>query len=979
MPFRALAVDAAALSGIASSAMFSAVSQKNCAVAKSYFDEHLTRNDYHQQGAIEPGRWFGLGAERLGLVEGQPVDRAAFLDLCENRHPSTGKVLTQRMKTAGVRRVFFDFTCSAPKSVSILAVTMNDERLVKAHRDAARFAAKELEAYAAARIREDRRDEDRATSNTVGAEFVHNSSRALDPQLHTHFTLFNATFDATEQRWKALQSRPMFDAITYGTEVYRNDLVRRLHAIGYETEKTAKGFEIKGVAPEALKKFSKRSAQRDIMIAKMEKELGRKLDNNEISHAVHRTRSRKLKGISTDEVRARQLAQLSPAEVAALDAVKQAAGGLARSLDEPVTEQKAMEHSLSHVFERLSVVPKEVILREALAHGRGHLDLAQLKEKVRGSQSLVPVGKEFSTREILEAELFLIDSMNRGKDSVAPLARDFEFSAKMGKDQREAIALVLKSPDQFTGIRGLAGTGKSTALSELARALDAAGYEKIFCAPTGSATDVLRRDGFDAITLQRLLVDEKMQAGVHEKTVIVLDEAGAVGMDDMRKLFSLAVRAQARLVFSGDTGQHSPVARGDALRLLEEHSRYTFGELTEIRRQKKADYLGAVTLAAKWKTQEAFDRLDGMGDVKESPRLHDAAAAAYLDAAGKGKSVLIVAPTWSDIHAVTDRVRGRLRDKGLVHGEDSSFDTLESLQWTAAQKRDVKEYAAGMALVFHEDAGDFARHEVVHVLDVDHKTGSLRVRNAQGKEKAFRPSKGFDVCERHEIPVAAGDKLLVQANRREAKLVNGELVEVKAVQDGRITLKDGRTIGKDFRQFCHGYAVTSHASQGKTVDEVLLVASSRSLPAVHRQQFYVSISRGRERCRIFTDDKELLRQHVGRGHDRRAVLDDMREELLALPPASPAKKKTIEPPALRQEMEGRPTRPLRPLAQDEAMRLRTRLPKMQQLVQLAAAFRSWVGAIALDRGAQRIPEPVLTREIPLERTRQRAPEMEMGR
>ena len=227
----------------------------------------------------------------------------------------------------------------------------------------------------------------------------------------------------------------------------------------------------------------------DAMIAKMEKELGHKLDNNEISHAVHRTRSRKMKGITTEQVRARQLAQLSPPELAALAAVKDAAGGMARASDEPVSEAKALEHAQAHVFERASVVAREEILREALAHARGHLDLLRLKEKVLAAQSLVRVGKGFSTREILETELFLIDSMNGGKDAAMPLARDFEFSAKLGKDQRDAIALILKSPDRFTGIRGLAGTGKSTALSELARALDANGYEKIFCAPTGSATD----------------------------------------------------------------------------------------------------------------------------------------------------------------------------------------------------------------------------------------------------------------------------------------------------------------------------------------------------------------------------------------------------------------------------------------------------------------------------------------------------------
>jgi ATP-dependent exoDNAse (exonuclease V) alpha subunit len=124
------------------------------------------------------------------------------------------------------------------------------------------------------------------------------------------------------------------------------------------------------------------------------------------------------------------------------------------------------------------------------------------------------------------------------------------------------------------------------------------------------------------------------------------------------------------------------------------------------------------------------------------------------------------------------------------------------------------------------------------------------------------------------LKVAAGDKLLLQSNWQK-KFVNGELVEVTAIQGDSVLLADGRVIPSDYRTFTHGYAVTSHAAQGKTVDEVLVVASSRSLPAVHQEQFYVSISRGRERCQVFTDDTELLRSHVTHSSARLAAIEAM--------------------------------------------------------------------------------------------------------
>jgi conjugative relaxase-like TrwC/TraI family protein len=864
--------------------VFTGVPQKNKAVAKSYFDEHLSHNDYYSQGEVEIGRWIGLGAERLGLIDGQPVDRDAFMRLCDNLHPATGQLLTQRMKAE--RRVFFDFTCSAPKSVSIMAVTMNDERILRAHQLASRFAAKELATFAGTRIRKQGSMDDRFTGNVVGAEFLHNSSRALDPQLHTHFTFFNSTFDETEQRWKALQTKGMFAAVRYASEVYRNDLAKRLHALGYETVRTTTAFEIKGVSPTLRRRFSKRSEERDAAVSKTEKRLGRKLTNNEISNAVHKTRSRKLKGISTEEVRNYQLAQMSPAEIASLRSLTERSS--ADVSVTPVSHEQALSYAVEHVFSHNSVVPQEELLEHALIEGRGQVDLQQLKEKVRNSEEFIRVGgtaanapgAQVSTRRILETELYLIDRMNAGKDAFAPLHPGFNLSAQLGDDQRKALDLILHSPDQFTGIRGLAGTGKSTALKELSRAILDAGYEPFVCAPTGSAADVLRKDGFNAVTLQRLLVDQKLQASLGSRSVLILDEAGAVGIDDMKRFFELTIEKKARGIFSGDTGQHASVSKGDALRILEQHSRYSFGQLTQIRRQRESDYLKVVELAANKQPDEAFARLDAMGAIHEPEHIYEDAAKAYLNALDQKHSALLVSPTWDEIDALTTQVRTTLKERGMLGKVEASRNVLDSLSWTTAQKRNLASYQPGMVLLFHQDSGSFKQHETATVVSAS-KT-SVVLQCEDGSTKQFRPLKGttFDVCESHQLAVAPGDKLLLQANRSQkangssVSLVNGQLVTVKAVdKEGRIALTDGRSIPPDYRRFCHGYAITSHASQGKTVDEVILVASARSLAAVNREQFYVSISRGRERCQIFTDDKELLRDRIGHSHQRTAAVE----------------------------------------------------------------------------------------------------------
>jgi conjugative relaxase-like TrwC/TraI family protein len=857
--------------------MFTGKPQKNRGAATTYFDEHLSHNDYYTQTETQAGQWIGVGCERLGLRPGEVVTRDAFLKLCDNLDPETGQQLT--LTTIKDRRIFFDFQCAPPKSVSILAVTMNDQRIIEAHQEASTLALRELERFAATRIRKGGiEDKDRLTGNLVGAAFMHTSSRALDPQLHTHFVLFNATWDKTEQRWKALQTSGMFDAIHYGTEVYRNELVKRLQGIGYKIRQTSSAFEIEGVEPELIERFSKRSKERDAAVAKEQLRLGRKLTKDEVANVVHQTRPKKLKGASDEQVRRQQLGEIGFFEKRALRKVVAGADGRPKDFAQRVGTDEAVEHGLAHVFERNSVAPEHRILEAALVKGRGQLDLAQLKEKLAADDHLVRVGSEYSTRHILSRELALIRSVNAGIEAVAPVTRHYEAPAYLGHDQRKAVAHVLTSPDRVTGFRGLAGSGKSTALVELAQTLHRQGFEAVFCAPTASAADTLRRDGLeDAMTLERFYSDLRTRSRLSPRSVVVLDEAGAVGLESMAKLFDLAERKDFRVVLCGDTGQHSSVTRGDALRILEQYSGYRFSELTTIRRQKPAAFRQVVELAAAKQTDKAFAKLLELGAVTEAltddGQLYQRAANAYLSATKQGRSALLVSPTWAEIEAVTDKVRDTLKAQGVLGQHEEAVTIFDSLSWTEAQKKNASQFVPGQRLRFVRPTKHFDRGDTVEVVAT--VQNGLRVRRADGVEVNFTPASAtasFDVGEARELKVSPGDWLLLQANHGK-DFINGERVQVREIQNGRIALADGRSLPAGFNAFTHGYAVTSHSSQSKTVDEVLLVASSRSFGAVNREQFYVSISRGRERVHVFTDDADLLARRVTDSHTRKAAVE----------------------------------------------------------------------------------------------------------
>ena len=228
-----------------------AKTQHNLNNAQSYFAEHLAVGDYYQEGQKIAGEWFGLGAQSLGL--NGMIREADFLALCENQNPQSGDPLTQRTNsvreqdgaTAANRRIFYDFTFSPPKSVSILALLIDDKRIVEAHSQAVQIALTEFECFAATRIRKDEANNSRMTGNVVAGLFTHDTSRALDPHLHTHCIVFNATFDKTEQRWKALQNYEMLRARKYVEAVYYHELIRELRGFGYGIKNQPRGdFQI---------------------------------------------------------------------------------------------------------------------------------------------------------------------------------------------------------------------------------------------------------------------------------------------------------------------------------------------------------------------------------------------------------------------------------------------------------------------------------------------------------------------------------------------------------------------------------------------------------------------------------------------------------------------------------------------------------------------------------------------------------------
>jgi conjugative relaxase-like TrwC/TraI family protein len=236
--------------------MLNVTPQRSPESAKAYF----AKSDYYTEGQEIVGEWGGKGAVLVGLF-GQ-VDKRAFDSLCDNLNPITHEPITPITRSG--RRTGYDFTWSAPKSVSVVHAMTGDERIVKAFRESVKETMSEMEADMQTRVRKGKNEYDRTTGNMLWAEFIHLTSRPVNgvpcPQLHAHCFAFNASYDAIESEWKAGQFGKIKGDGYYWQAVQQARFANRLQSLGYSIHKTKDAFEIEGVSKETLQKFSLRTS-----------------------------------------------------------------------------------------------------------------------------------------------------------------------------------------------------------------------------------------------------------------------------------------------------------------------------------------------------------------------------------------------------------------------------------------------------------------------------------------------------------------------------------------------------------------------------------------------------------------------------------------------------------------------------------------------------------------------------------------------
>ncbi|MCF0075236.1 relaxase domain-containing protein [Dyadobacter sp. CY261] len=870
--------------------MIRMIQASNADHAKAYFKQALSKADYYINDQELNGQIRGKLAERLGITG--IASKEAFYALCDNIDPATGKHLTPRTKAE--RTTGYDINFHCPKSVSILHALSDDDHLMKAFEDSVQATMRDIEADAKTRVRKDGQYDDRQTGELVWADFVHQTARPVDghlpdPHLHAHCFVFNATWDADEQRVKAGQFRDIKRDMPYYQSRFHKYLSDNLIDQGYGIRRTEKSFEIENVPEQVIDLFSKRTDE----IGRIAKEKGI-TDIDELGELGARTRAKKQPGVGMNELRAdwrRQIRELEPPQDGKGERIIRNAQ---EKQAEIVHAKDCVDHALQHSFERASVVHDRRLLESAYRQSIGHrtVALGQITDSLNADQRLMSITergqKLMTTKEVLSEEHYMVKLARGGQGKLRPLyAKSPEV--KLDGQQGEAVKHLLTTTDRVSIIRGTAGSGKTTLMQEAIKHMEEAGKTVTVVAPTSEASrGVLRKEGFaQAETVSQLLVDKKMQEKLKDQ-VLWVDEAGLLGTKDMTALLDLATKQNARLILGGDTRQHSSVVRGDALRILNTVGEIKTAEVSKIYRQRDENYRKAVEDLSAGNVKSAFEKLDASGAIKEIDPLspNKQLIDDYMVAIKSKKTALVISPTHQQAEDVTDSIRQKLRSSGELGKREITIDRLVNRNLTEAQRADWRNISEGNIIQFNQNVAGIqrgSRWEVAY--SNDHH---VLIKDDQGETQTLPTDKSacYDIYRIKPLDLAKGDKVRITRNGfddQDKRLNNGQLLQVASVKksgDVELLGGDGRTkykIGKDFGHINHAYCITSHASQGKTVDEVFISQPAATFPATSSKQLYVSVSRGRDKVHIYTDDKEELLTHAQRLGDRQSALELMQK------------------------------------------------------------------------------------------------------
>lgn len=860
--------------------MLSLANVTNAAQAASYF----SKDDYYlDREQREPSEWWGRGATYLNL-HGE-VDRQQFTSLLEGRLPNGKKMpgceqAPKKGQKRKSRRVGIDMTFSAPKSVSLLGLVGGDRRIAAAHGKAVEAALGYLENETAqTRVTKEKNTEFEPTRNFVVARFHHDTSRELDPQMHTHCVAMNVT-QRSDGSWRALSNESIYKHKMAAGMVYRAELAHALIEMGYAIDSRANGtFEVRGFEQSQLEAFSKR--RQDII---------EKLESSHNKNAESAARATLLTRQSKREVDRSVLSKrwAAQAEEAAIDfeLVRSQQHGKGRT----VTPQQALHYATEHLTERDINCAARDVIRHSLSKGMGKVryrDVQREIHKAQGMGELVGIvaanpreglNRRYTTSKMISMETKLVELMSKGIAAHEPIMPNGEHFAessqvRLTSGQRHAVETILRCRDSVLGVQGFAGTGKTTMLCELRKHAEAQGYKLRGFAPSSAAAEILQaQSGIETQTVARGLHGMhgrgNTASGTSQREVWVVDEVSMVGTRDATDILRAAHRAGARTVFLGDTRQLPSIESGKVFDLLMDRG-MTTAAMTEVVRQKDETHRRAVVDVIAKDPAKSLQSLGVCIIPKESKRL-EAIAAQYLALpADDRKDTFVLTGAHRPRQIISEHIREGLRAEGGIHQEAHATSILVREDLTRAQIREAFNYRPEQVVRFGRDykKHGVARGETFTVASIDSPTNTVTLRGGKGQIIAWQPHRAdkVEVYQLEDRSLSVGDLIRWTRNDQgSGERRNGQKAIVKSVDREGLTAEvdyKGKTQQLDLSapgHWDHGYVATVNALQGGTCKYVIINTDTGNEHRTGIEPHMVGISRATHRATIFADNRDRL-------------------------------------------------------------------------------------------------------------------------
>ena len=736
-------------------------------------------------GQPAPSAWFGKGAEALGLRGS--VQPEALKDILEGHVPGTDRQMGRRLKDGTLQhRPGWDYTFSAPKSVSILALVWGQTKLRQLHQAAVLKTLKRIERdVIQTRVWNPRTGQQELVSNqkAVIATFEHSTSRNLDPQLHTHALIANMV-QGEDGKWRSVEAKALYSNKHLMGMLYRLELARGLVALGYELQRHGKGlFEIANLPRGLLKHFSTRAQEIRAHMAKELASPNAKASDQAALQSRQKKQDVDLKNLVSVWRQASLSFGLGPES---LEKLKQPLKAFT------MTVREAVDHALAHLSERQATFRFSDLFQQAASAGLGGVETSELQGELvrrlrtgelRQGEGPLRFGALLTTRDTQALEQSLLDTAERGRGAAgAPLypaqaltaqldrhdqarqpeavraatkaaqARDAAEGiqgrvwGRLTQGQRAGIEQVLTSSDRVVGIQGSAGVGKTTLLERTRDLAAKKGWQLMGLAPTATARDEMKHTaGMPASTLQAFLSQyEGLAKGrgtpeglakmrrQYRKTLFVLDEASMVSTRQMHAFVTILEKLGCRAVLVGDRRQLDAVDAGKAFAQLQDH-KLAHAQVKDIMRQRRAGLLRAVQHAVAGRPDSALQAVAGsiheLGRHKKFGPALSEAYFKYRDQAGMkaGMKVGVMAPTHALRREINDAICNERLKRGELHHKSWTRPILNDLSFTTVEKGLAGNYEADQFIRFsqaHKRLG-IQKNELYRIDTVQRNAGAL--------------------------------------------------------------------------------------------------------------------------------------------------------------------------------------------------------------------------------------------------------------